>query len=337
MPPRKGSRRPPDDRTRDLSAKHAQNRRAGALRGRVGSNPTPGANAQTYALRQLVFDHGLYLLKEGYRESTIERRLRLLKKLGGNSDLNDPESVKVAITRMNWSEGTKEVACETYATYAKSHGVNFEKPRYHRIEKLPFIPLEEEIDALISGTGAQTSCVLQLLKETGARIGEIWRLKWIDVDTLHGIVTISPEKGSNPRQFKITPRLCAMLNMSPRKDARIFGWKKLKQSGRNYSRQRRRIAQKLGNPRLDQITFHTFRHWKATTEYHRTHDILYVMRLLGHKSIRNTLRYTQLIDWKSEEFTCKAAQSLDECSKLIESGFEYVTEIAEIKLFRKRK
>lgn len=55
------------------------------------------------------------------------------------------------------------------------------------------------------------------------------------------------------------------------------------------------LIRKLENPRLLQITLHTFRHWKATTEYAKTKDILHVMQLLGHKSIQNTLVYTHLV------------------------------------------
>jgi len=34
---------------------------------------------------------------------------------------------------------------------------------------------------------------------------------------------------------------------------------------------------KLKNPRLQRITFHTFRHFKATVEYDKPKDILHVM------------------------------------------------------------
>ena len=32
-----------------------------------------------------------------------------------------------------------------------------------------------------------------------------------------------------------------------------------------------------------------FRHWKATMEYAKTKDILYLMKMLGHKDIKTTL------------------------------------------------
>lgn len=69
---------------------------------------------------------------------------------------------------------------------------------------------------------------------------------------------------------------------SPKTQARLF-----------YD-QRKKIAEKLQNPRILKISFHTLRHWKATMEYYKTKDILHVMRLLGHKNIKNTLIYTQL-------------------------------------------
>ncbi len=94
---------------------------------------------------------------------------------------------------------------------------------------------------------------------------------------------------------------------------------------------------KLENPRLRKIGFKTLRHWKASTLYHQTRDILLVMRTLGHKDIRNTLVYTHLIDTRNDEYVCKTAKSLGEASELVESGYEYITEIDGIKLFRKRK
>mgnify|MGYP006944231098 CR=1 FL=1 len=61
------------------------------------------------------------------------------------------------------------------------------------------------------------------------------------------------------------------------------------------------------------------------------------MQILGHKNIMNTLKYTQLIDFKGDDYTSKATKNSEEAIQLIENGFEYVTEMDEIKLFRKRK
>ncbi len=93
----------------------------------------------------------------------------------------------------------------------------------------------------------------------------------------------------------------------------------------------------MQNPRLAKIGPRTLRHFKAAMEYQRTKDILYVMNLLRHKNIKNTLVYTHLVDFGSDEYACKVAKTIDEASKLVESGFEYVTEMEGLRLFKKRK
>jgi site-specific recombinase XerC len=106
---------------------------------------------------------------------------------------------------------------------------------------------------------------------------------------------------------------------------------------RDVADYRSRIAEKLQNPRINAITFKTLRHFKATMEYHRTKDILHVMQLLGHKNIRNTLVYTHLVNFGGDDYICKVAGTIDEAKALIESGFDYITNIDSTQLFRKRK
>ncbi|MDW8022862.1 MAG: site-specific integrase, partial [Nitrososphaerota archaeon] len=176
--------------------------------------------------------------------------------------------------------------------------MKWERPSYKPARKLPFIPHEREIDDLIAGCNNKSvATFLQIAKETGARAGEIFNLKWIDVDFEAKTLRITPEKGSNPRIFRISNKLIGMLQRLPRTSERIFGnYRRLKDLSRTFERHRKRIAYNLGNPRLLRISFHTLRHWKATIEYHRTKDILHVMQMLGHRNIKNTLVYTQIID-----------------------------------------
>jgi len=200
--------------------------------------------------------------------------------------------------------------------------------------------LESEIDALIACSGKKISALLQLLKETGMRIGEALRLKWTDIDYKRNLIILNePEKGSEPRIFKVSNLLISKLNKLPKTSEKIFGDKSREAVSNNFRIQRKRIANKLGNPRLLKISFHTLRHWKATMEYAKTRDILHVMQLLGHKNIKNTLIYTQLIKFKKEdEFHSAVAKTTEEARQLVENGFEYVCTTPEgIMLFRKRK
>ncbi|NIU80859.1 tyrosine-type recombinase/integrase, partial [Candidatus Bathyarchaeota archaeon] len=94
-------------------------------------------------------------------------------------------------------------------------GLSWDPPDYTPVQKLPFIPLEKEIDALVSGCGPKVATSLQLLKETGMRIGEAWKLEWTDIDTERRTITCEPEKHGKPRMFKVSPKLIAMLNRLP--------------------------------------------------------------------------------------------------------------------------
>ena len=105
-----------------------------------------------------------------------------------------------------------------------------------------------------------------------------------------------------------------MLNSIPKDKITVFAVN-ADMMRRNYNKQRKQIVFKLKNPRLTQITFHTLRHWKATMEYRKTKDILHVKQVLGHKSLDNTMLYTQLIDFKDDEFTAIVAHSEEEASQ----------------------
>jgi integrase/recombinase XerD len=222
-------------------------------------------------------------------------------------------------------------------SYTSIARARWEPPKHKKVRKLPFIPLESELDQLISGAYKKLATFLQLLKETGMRSGEAWRLNWTHIDLKRGTIRLNePEKHGNPRMLKISPTLVAMLNTPPKYSERIFDGK-LQSLRRIFRRYRIRMAQKLQNPRLKKITFHTFRHWKATMEYAKTKDILHVMKLLGHKDIKTTLIYTQLMNFESDDYHSATAKTIEEAGQLVESGFEYVCTYNDVMLFRKRK
>jgi integrase len=164
---------------------------------------------------------------------------------------------------------------------------------------------------LIAGFGPKYLAFLQLLKETGFRSVEARRIRPIDIDLDRRVITLNePAKGSKPRQFKISTKLQVMLTpfirQTPMKE-RI--WSAKANTVRSiFCRKRAYLADKLGNPKLKRITLHTFRHWKATMEYPKTKDILYVMQLLGHKNIKNTLVDTHLVGFdENDHFIVKVA------------------------------
>jgi integrase len=285
----------------------------------------------------LIVQFSFWQLKQGYSEATIKGRVKLLNRLAHlGADFYNEDSVKGIIATQKWKTSRKVNAVDAYDSLLKMLGRTWTPPIYKRIRTLPFIPTENEIDQLISATSCRISTYLQLLKETGMRCGEASQLKWTDIDLETRSVRITPEKGSNPRILPISTKLVDMLNALPKKSVTIFDVNS-DLMRRNFSKQRKAISFKLKNPRLQQITFHTFRHWKATMEYHKTRDILHVKEVLGHKSLNSTMLYTQLIGFKDDEFSARIAHNEDEACQLIETGYEFVCDFSGNKLFRKRK
>lgn len=212
--------------------------------------------------------------------------------------------------------------------------------------KIPYIPTEKEIDNLIANAGPKTSAALRVAKETGARIGEILRLRWTDLDPERRTIKFEAEKGSNPRILPASYELIATLQALSKRNEYIFSTSRGRGSQKDYSRTlaltRKYAARKLQNQRLLQIHFHTLRHWKATMEYHKTKDIIHVKQVLGHKKIDNTMIYINLEQalfqsGDSSEYITRVTKTVKGTRALLEAGFEYVIDMDGLKLFRRRK
>jgi integrase len=185
----------------------------------------------------------------------------------------------------------------------------------------------------------KTITFLQVLKDTAARTSEAAKIRWTDIDERSNTIRINnPVKGSNARIVKVTPKTIAMLNNMPRNNEYIFNTN-VNTIRTCFSKQRTRIANRLQNQKLKQIHLHTFRHWKATMEYHRTKNIKHVQQMLGHRKLENTDFYTQLLNFESDEWNVAHAQNLEEENKLIEAGFEFIrySEKDQVAIYRKRK
>ena len=174
------------------------------------------------------------------------------------------------------------------------------------------------------------------------RSGEAKRLQWTDIDFEKRLIRLNePEKGSNPRIWRVSTELTAMLNNLPRKSERVFGNVSPGTMKATFISSRKSLAQKLQNPRLLRLTFHTFRHWKATAHYHQTKDPYYDKQFLGHKSLSSTEVYINIertmFESARDEFTVKVTEEPEEIKALLETGFEYVCEKDNSAFLRRRK
>jgi integrase len=153
-------------------------------------------------------------------------------------------------------------------------------------------------------------------------------------------INITPVKGHKPRVLKVSDEFLRRVGALPRASEYVFNYVSIRTA---YQDTKKYLARKLNNPMLLTITLTTFRHWKGTTEYHLTHDIIHVKELLGHKRIDNTMKYINLeaaiFNTKNDQFHSAVAKNVEDACKLVQAGFEYVAGEYNDggKIFRKRK
>ena len=327
--------------------RHGLNRRSGLSNRQICVSQTKGAKnladmqgktrierpqREGTLSQQKIIDYIWFMKKNGRAESTILSRVKLIKRLAKlGADLYDPEDVKRVIASQEWTAGRKALACDAYATFLALIGGSWQRPMYKPVEKEPFIPQPSEVKQLIAGCSSRMACFLQVMFETAMRPGEVWTMVWKDYDEPTRTLKATPEKGSRSRTYKISKELAAMIEALPRKYGdRMFSLPsmRLDHHSRNFCKQRQRIACKLKNTRLLNISFKTLRHFKATLEAWRTKDPFHVQGFLRHRNIKNTMRYIHLAKtlFKDEqEYVCKVAHNVHEACRLLEDGWKYQT------------
>ena len=291
----------------------------------AGDSNRSQMNAKSRAL-----EFAFWMQKQGYDNATIYNRSYMLKRLADKgADIESSESVKETIAvQKTWSESYKALMVDAYSLFLTMLGRSWTPPRYRIISKMGFVPTEKELNDLIAATSKAKSAFLQGLKDTGADPGELGAIRWIDINfDTHTVALNNPVKGHNRRILQVTDQFLRKISTLPRKEETVFNYTNIRV---NFFKQRIVIARKLANPRIMQISFTTFRRWKGTTEYHRTKDLLYVQRLLGHKKIDNTLIYIDYEkaafgDGENDAYVSRVALNTKEACELIEAGFQYVT------------
>jgi integrase len=268
----------------------------------------------------------LWMKRNAYEESTIKKTAKLLRHLKRNCNIADPEDVKLFVGNKTCGNGHKENLIEAYDLYIKSEGLTWNKPFYQRYDKKRKAPNEKLVDFLINNARIEMKLKLSMFKDLGLRPVELTWLKVADINLENGIVNITGAKHTIGRNGKLKLNTLEMLKRYINKnclnaDDRLFPTES-ENISESYRRLRNRLAKKLQDPIFKTIRLYDFRHFKASMEYHKTKDLLYIKQLLGHKDLRTTLRYTQLLEnLGNDEYHCKTAKTINEATQLIESGF----------------
>jgi len=149
--------------------------------------------------------------KRGLAYDTIRNVDKALSALSKVCDLQDPEFVKTTIAQFD-SEGYKRNLAYAYTKYANYYKLEWEKPNYWQPRKIPKIPLETQIEAIISIACQKTATAIAISKDTGIRPIELCNLITEQIDLERGIVYPATAKHGTPRALKLKQRTLNMLN-----------------------------------------------------------------------------------------------------------------------------
>ena len=156
----------------------------------------------------------------------------------------------------------------------------------------------EEIERLLAACGTDKKqkhlrpLVLFALN-TGCRREEILSLKWSQVDLRHGFIVLERTKNGERRNIPVNEPLREMLTKLVRRvnvEYVFFD----PETGRRYRDIKRSFHTALRKAGIVDFVFHDLRHTFASHLVMAGVDLATVAKLLGHKSLAMTLRYSHL-------------------------------------------
>jgi integrase len=132
--------------------------------------------------------------REGYKNSTIKSAIKTLKAVAHHCNIAIPNELKSYLATATYTENRKhKIVCDAARLY-RQLGIKWERPRSGPVEMPIFLPTEEEINQLIGGLGPKLAAFMMTVKDTYARAGEVFNLRWTDLDLTTNTVNITPGK-----------------------------------------------------------------------------------------------------------------------------------------------
>jgi integrase len=159
-----------------------------------------------------------------------------------------------------------------------------------RTRSISSVPTAEQYQKLLAAVGPYIQDILEVLSETGARIGEITRATAADYHKEAAVLVLAEHKSDGtagrPRVIHLTPKAAAICDRLAEKypTGAMFRsrYGKPYANPRNVSTTVRKARQRLGLP--DGIVVHGLRHGFATSLLASGESDVIVAALLGHKS-----------------------------------------------------
>ena len=163
-------------------------------------------------------------------------------------------------------------------------------------KRLKYVPPTEDIDSVISVADEDTQDYLWVIRETLARVSEINRLTWDDVDFTNRLVALytRKKKGGHLTSRKVPMTETLLQLLSRRHTDRdpslpwVFWHKQKRQLFQNRNKLMGRLCKKAG---VRPFGFHALRHAGASLMDMNNVPIGVIQRLLGHENRTTTEIY----------------------------------------------
>jgi integrase len=238
----------------------------------------------------------IWMKKEAYENTTIERVVKELKHLERTCNTSDPQAVKLYVANKEVSNARKENLIESYNIAIKSLGLTWNKPFYQRQDKKRRAPKEESVQFIINNVRFPLSLKLKMSRDLGERPIELTWLKVQDIDLTTGRTDLTGAKHTVGREGKLKQDTLRLLIRYIEREhlnsqSVIFSTPSDTISA-GYRHARNNLAKKYNMPELRQVQLYDFRRRKATREYKLSgNNFLHVKKILGHKDARSTEKY----------------------------------------------
>jgi integrase len=179
------------------------------------------------------------------------------------------------------------------------------KPLEMNNKRLRYLSVEE-CHSLIDSCDPHLRPIVVFALNSGCRKGEILSLKWESIDLKHGFILLDRTKNGDRREIPINTTLRITLEALPRRLDGGYAFYDPKTRER-YLNVKRSFATALRRAGIKDFHFHDLRHCFASHLVMNGVDLTTVSKLLGHKSLAMTLRYSLL----SPQHMSKAVDILD--------------------------
>jgi integrase len=175
-------------------------------------------------------------------------------------------------------------------------------------QRLRVLSGDEEVQLFAALDGNElVKQIITVALHTGMRRGEIFNLKWFDVDFTRAFIQVRESKSNKKRLIPINTTIKTLLGNLKRRNEYIFPSPK---TGGKLNDIKRSFRKALKEAEIEDFRFHDLRHTAATRMADAGADAFTLMRILGHSDIKMTSRYTHATDIALR----RAVENLDENS-----------------------